>query len=197
MEVTKWLKPSVWLVCHIGDGASVRAANASERRASSEKVDVQADPTATSGKADTAGRDERRRRPVAAPGYWRQQHVHEESARNTGKPQSVVRLGMTEINRTPARERPGALGWRRGSVVPRKPGNSGRREGTSVQDRRGTWRRTWRLGNLSTPHDVQKLPDGAARERPRVRSCPESRMREIWHVRFDERVWKRELRLSQ
>ena len=41
------------------------------RRASSEKVDVQADPTATSGKADTAGRDERRRRPVAAPGYYR------------------------------------------------------------------------------------------------------------------------------
>ena len=57
------------------------------RRASSEKVDVQADPTAISGKADTAGRDERRRRPVAAPGYWRR-HVHKESARNTGSPRA-------------------------------------------------------------------------------------------------------------
>src|ERR1700678_3382656 len=70
-----------------------------------EKDDVQADPTAISGKADTAGRDERRRRPVAAPGYWRQ-HVHKESARNTGSP--MAWSGM--INRRPARERPGALG---------------------------------------------------------------------------------------
>jgi hypothetical protein len=50
-----------------------------------EKVDVQADPTAESGKAATAGRDERGLRPAAAPGYWRQ-HVHKESARNTGSP---------------------------------------------------------------------------------------------------------------
>ena len=46
----------------------------------------------------------------AAPGYWRQ-HVHKESARNTGSPKA--RSGMT--NQTPARERLGALGWRRGS----------------------------------------------------------------------------------
>src|ERR1700730_780186 len=84
--------------------------NASERRASLEKVDVQADPTAESGKADTAGLNERRLRPAAAPGYWRQ-HVHKESARNTGSPKAWS--GMT--NRTPARDRPGALGWRRGS----------------------------------------------------------------------------------
>src|ERR1700720_4857923 len=87
------------------------------RRASSEKVDVQADPTATSGKADTARRDERRRRPVAAPGYWRQ-HVHKESARNTGDPKAWS--GMT--NQTPVRDRLGALGSRRGSFVPLMPG---------------------------------------------------------------------------
>src|SRR5882724_3469381 len=57
-----------------------------------------------------AGRVERRLRPVATPGYWRQ-HVHKESARNTGSPDAWS--GM--INRTPARDRPGALGWRRGS----------------------------------------------------------------------------------
>src|ERR1700722_2934852 len=44
-----------------------------------ERDDVQADPTTLSGKAGTAGRDERRRRPFAAPGYWRQR-VHKESA---------------------------------------------------------------------------------------------------------------------
>ena len=81
MEVTKWLKPSI--SGHLVTARVCR--NASERRASLEKVDVQADPTAESGKADTAGRDERRLRPAAAPGYWRQ-HVHKESARNTGSP---------------------------------------------------------------------------------------------------------------
>src|ERR1700690_3424548 len=45
--------------------------NASERRASLEKDNAQADPTTLSGKADTAGRDGRRRRPIAAPGEWR------------------------------------------------------------------------------------------------------------------------------
>jgi adenylate cyclase len=39
VEVTKWLKPSI-SVSRIGDSASVQAANASERRASSEKDDV-------------------------------------------------------------------------------------------------------------------------------------------------------------
>src|SRR3954449_4493482 len=58
-------------------------------------------------------------RPAAAPGEWRQ-HVHKESARNTGDPK--VRSAMT--NRTPARDRPGALGRRRGSQY-RKPGNAG------------------------------------------------------------------------
>ena len=51
MEVTKWLKPSI-SVSQIGDSASVQAATrVNAERA--EKVDVQADPTAISGKADT------------------------------------------------------------------------------------------------------------------------------------------------
>ena len=44
------------------------------------------------GKADTAGSNERRVRPVATPGYWRR-HVHNESARNTGSPEAWS--GMT------------------------------------------------------------------------------------------------------
>src|SRR3981189_1762823 len=57
-----------------------------------------------------AGRVERRLRPAATPGYWRR-HVHKESARNTGSP--MAWSAMT--NRTPARDRSGALGWRRGA----------------------------------------------------------------------------------
>ena len=54
MEVTKWLKPSI-SVSRIGDSASVQAATRVKRRASLEKVDVQADPVTLPGKADMAG----------------------------------------------------------------------------------------------------------------------------------------------
>src|SRR6516162_2728038 len=47
-------------------------------------------------------------RPAAAPG---RQHVHKESARNTGDPKAWSAM----TNRTPARDRPVALGRRRGS----------------------------------------------------------------------------------
>src|SRR6202020_1889042 len=121
--------------------------NASERRASSEKVDVQADPTATSGKADTAGRDERRRRPVAAPGYWRQ-HAHKESARNTGSPRAWS--GMT--NQTPARDRLGAHGVAERLVVPLKPGNAGGGKGPQFRTdaRRGEGPGDWATYQLRT-----------------------------------------------
>ena len=51
MEVTKWLKPSN--SGHNWWPRECAGCNASERRAILEKVDVQADPTAVSGKADT------------------------------------------------------------------------------------------------------------------------------------------------
>src|SRR5450759_4138054 len=84
--------------------------NASERRASLEKDNAQADPMGFSGKADTAGVNERSSTPSRCAGEWRQ-HVHKESVRNTGSPKAWS--GKT--NRTPARDRLGALGWRRGS----------------------------------------------------------------------------------
>src|SRR4029077_20360073 len=55
-----------------------------------EKVDVQADPTAISGKADTAGRDERRRRPVRCTGVLAAARTQGKRAQH-GKPQSAVR----------------------------------------------------------------------------------------------------------
>ena len=67
MEETKWLKPSV-------KRATIRwprecaGRNASERRASLENADVQADPMTLSGKADIAGLMSDVVAPVAAPG---------------------------------------------------------------------------------------------------------------------------------
>src|ERR1700735_5435723 len=76
-----------------------------------EKDDVQADPTAISGKADTAGRDERRRRPSRCTGLLAAARTQGKRPQH-GKPQSAVRDDRT--NRTPVRERLGAVGWRRG-----------------------------------------------------------------------------------
>src|SRR5271166_3044120 len=87
-----------------------------------------------------------------------------------GKPQSVVRSGMTGPTGRPRGT--GRALWGGGEVrSTAETGQLRRREGTSVQDRRRTWRRTWRLGNLSTPHDVQKLPM-ASHATDGVRSCP-------------------------
>ena len=54
MEVTKWLKPLI-SVSRIRWQRECAGRNASERRASLEKDNAQADPTRLSGKADTSG----------------------------------------------------------------------------------------------------------------------------------------------
>src|SRR5260370_40489288 len=56
------------------------------------------------GRLIRLGEAERRVRPAAAPGYWRR-HVHKESVRNTGSPKAW----SATTNRTPARDRSGAL----------------------------------------------------------------------------------------
>ena len=68
MEVTKWLKPSGRHVTIYGDGRECAGRYASERRASLEKDDAQADPTTLSGKVDTAGLPSETILPAAAPG---------------------------------------------------------------------------------------------------------------------------------
>ena len=83
--------------------------NVSERRASLEKDVAQADPTAISGKADTTGEVSEEgtqwlRRGSSDSMYTREAHATREAPWRG--------IGMT--NRTPVRERPGALGWRRG-----------------------------------------------------------------------------------
>jgi hypothetical protein len=67
MEVTKWLKPSGKRATNWWQ-RECAGRNESERRASLEKVDAQADPMTLSGKADTAGRMSKAVPPVAVPG---------------------------------------------------------------------------------------------------------------------------------
>jgi hypothetical protein len=55
VEVTKRLKPSVKRVTKYGDSASVQAVTRVNAEQASKKDDAQADLTAISGKADTAG----------------------------------------------------------------------------------------------------------------------------------------------
>jgi hypothetical protein len=54
MEVTKWLKPSD-SVSRIGEQRECAGRNASERRASLEKDDAQADPTTLRGRLTRLG----------------------------------------------------------------------------------------------------------------------------------------------
>ena len=54
MEVTKWLKPSISVLTNWWQ-RECAGRNASERRASLEKDNAQADPTTLSGKAATSG----------------------------------------------------------------------------------------------------------------------------------------------
>ena len=60
-------------------------------------------------------------------------------------------------NRTPARDRPGALGWRRGFVVPLKPGNAGGGKGPQFKTNaaRSEGPRDWATYQLRK--SVQKL----------------------------------------
>src|SRR5215475_1908324 len=119
MEVTKWLKPSgkratIWWQCECA------GRNASERRASLEKDDAQADPTTLSGKADTAGGmsendpSSRCARVVATACTQGKRTQH-------GRPHDVVRDDQPDAREGQAGRRGDAEGF----VVPVKPGNAG------------------------------------------------------------------------
>src|ERR1700688_732377 len=110
VEVTKRLKPSVKRVTIYGDSASVQAVTRVNAEQASKRTMRRPTRLPYRGRLIRLGEVSKARRSAAAPGYWRQ-HVHKESARNTGSPKAWAAMP----NRTPARDRPGALGWRRGS----------------------------------------------------------------------------------
>ena len=84
VEGTKRPKPSD--ACTIYGDREYAGRNMSERRASLEKDNANADPAAI-WEGRTAGGSEQTIRTADAPGYWRR-HVHKESARNTGSPKA-------------------------------------------------------------------------------------------------------------
>jgi hypothetical protein len=108
-EVTKWLKPSI-SVSRIGDSASVQAAMRVNAEQASKRTMCRPTRLPYRGRLTRLDEMSEVMRRDATPGYWRQ-HVHKESARNTGSPKAW----SATTNRRPARDRPGALGWRRGS----------------------------------------------------------------------------------
>ena len=59
-------------------------------------------------------------RPVAVPGYWRQ-HVHKESARNTGSPKAWSAKDQLDAREGQAGRHEVAERF----VIPLKPGNAG------------------------------------------------------------------------
>ena len=109
MEVTKWLKPSI-SVSRIGDSASVQAVTRVNAEQASKRTMRRPTRLPYRGRLTRLGEASKAIRSAAAPGYWRQ-HVHKESVRNTGSPEAWPAM----TNRKPARDRPGAPGWRRGS----------------------------------------------------------------------------------
>ena len=90
MEVTKWLKPSVWW-SQVGDGASVRAATRVNAAQASKRSMCRPTRLRIRGRLIRLGEmsedDASRCTGVLA------EHVHKESARNTGSPKAWLGQG--------------------------------------------------------------------------------------------------------
>ncbi len=157
----------------IGDGARCTSAddrggrNASERRASLEKVVAQADPTLISGKVDSAGRSSKQYSSrcagvvaTACTQGKRTQH---------GKP-----LGVIEGDQLDAREgESGRLGVAERSVLPMKPGNAGGGKGPQVKTGAGSGKAQEigaTRGNSVNVRELRKAPHAEAKEELGVRS---------------------------
>src|SRR6202166_1782553 len=122
------------------------------------------------GRLIRLGEVSKARRPVAAPGYWRQ-HVHKESARNTGNPRAWS--GM--VNRTPARERPGAHGVAEMLAVPLKPGSAGGGKGLQFKTdaRRSEGPGDWATYQLRTAfRNCRRRCTRKRRQNPAIASTP-------------------------
>src|SRR6266478_478717 len=104
MEVTKWLKPSD-SVSRYTVTARVQAVTRVNAEQASKRTMRRPTRLPYRGRLIRLGEVSKAIRSADAPGYWRQ-HVHKESARNTGSPEAWSAM----TNRMPARDRPGAVG---------------------------------------------------------------------------------------
>src|SRR6202045_3669561 len=118
-EVTNWLKPSE-CVSRLGDSASVQAVTRVNAEQASKRTMRRPTRLPYRGRLIRLGEVSKARRSAAAPGYWRQ-HVHKESARNTGDPKAWSRDDQPDAREGQA----GRPGESERFVVPLKPGNAG------------------------------------------------------------------------
>ena len=110
MEVTKITRPSISVSRNTVTARVCRTATRVNAEQSSKRTMRQADPTGFSGKANTAGANERNNTPSRCAGVVATACTQGKRTQH-GKPQGVV----SDDQPMPARDRPGALGWRRGS----------------------------------------------------------------------------------
>src|SRR6516165_6127343 len=110
MEVTKWLKPSE-SVSRIGDSASVQAVTRVNAEQASKRTTRRPTRQPFRGRLTRLGLNERRSTPSRCAGVVATACTQGKRTQH-GKPHGVVRA---TTNWKPARDRPGALGWRRGS----------------------------------------------------------------------------------
>ena len=109
MEVTKWLKPSI-SVSRIGDSASAQAATRVNAEQASKMSMCRPTRRPFRGRLTRLGEMSEEYAQLLHRGSGGSMYTRKARARREAP---IAWSGM--INRTPARDRPGALGWRRGS----------------------------------------------------------------------------------
>src|SRR6266516_615486 len=161
-RVSSWRRSAS--ICHRLRECAGR--NASERRASLEKDNAQADPTTLSGKADTAGVNERSSTPSRCAGVVATACTQGKRTKH-GKPQSVVSDDQPEAREGQA----GRLGVAERFVVLLKPGNAGGGKGSQFKADaiRGEGPGDWATYQL---RECSETAEGVARESKGVKSCP-------------------------
>src|SRR5260370_3659655 len=150
MEVTKWLKPSI-SVSRIGESRSLQAVTRVNAEQSSKRTMRRSTRQPFRGRLIGRGEQSKGcaqplRRGSGDSMYTRKRTQH-------GKPHGVVSNDQPEAREGQA----GRLGVAERFVVPLKPGNSGGGKGPQFKTDAIRREGPWRLGNLSTPINGQKL----------------------------------------
>ena len=150
MEVTKWLKPSI-SVSRIGDSASVQAVTRVNAEQSSKRTMRRPTRQPFRGRLIRLGEQSEEYAQPLRRGSGDSMYTRKAYA--TRKPHGVVSNDQPEAREGQA----GRLGVAERFVVPLKPGNSGGGKGPQFKTDAIRREGPWRLGNLSTPINGQKL----------------------------------------
>ena len=150
-EVTKWLKPSI-SVSRIGDSASVQAATRVNAKQASKRTMCGPTRLPYRGRLKWLGEMSEESTPSCCTGVLAAACTQGKRTQH-GKPHGVVSNDQPEAREGQA----GRLGVAERFVVPRKPGNAGGGKGPQFKTDAIRGEGPRRLGNLSTPINVQKL----------------------------------------